>query len=435
MKLFKQIISESDASEEAKKQGLVHKGWGKYADKSGKIVAKSEDGKLVKIKSKNTFDEINGNILQKLSKYNIKPIQKIGEGTRGKAYLLKNGNVLKITSDISEAKSMIRIKKYNLKNVVKPIRIFKKQEGAKYYIEMEKLEKIPENIHNDKSFETSLGFITDSINEIDIKNINDVIKNKDKIYYANDFFSKNDMKKHYNNFLRSAKKYPKFTNDYINGLSELKNIGIEFNDSHFDNIMMDDKKNYKFIDIGYSHGAEKEKIKTLKENIEKSLSETVTPYQLHRNEYVMVTGLGVMYVDDIDTEGGRNPLNRYAVHVVSEPGTTKDAQWIGTEKIERVKDRNKDYEAPVDQEMLQWSHNTHKYFNEEKINMVNTDLRLTSIMNKLFESSHIEILTGQLEEWFNTFYSKAKEYDVTNDEIYKVRKNIREILDILKKYE
>lgn len=46
MKLFE------TASEEAKKQNLKHVGFGNYADSSGKIVAKSRDGKLIKVKNK-----------------------------------------------------------------------------------------------------------------------------------------------------------------------------------------------------------------------------------------------------------------------------------------------------------------------------------------------------------------------------------------------
>ena len=38
-----------EAGEEAKKRGLHHIGWGRYADKSGNLVAKSIDGKLVDI--------------------------------------------------------------------------------------------------------------------------------------------------------------------------------------------------------------------------------------------------------------------------------------------------------------------------------------------------------------------------------------------------
>ena len=41
------LIEDSEASQEAKRRGLKHVGWGKYADASGKVVAKSENGKLV----------------------------------------------------------------------------------------------------------------------------------------------------------------------------------------------------------------------------------------------------------------------------------------------------------------------------------------------------------------------------------------------------
>jgi (p)ppGpp synthase/HD superfamily hydrolase len=41
-----EILEESEASEEAKKKGLVSKGWGNWADKSGNIVAKTVKGKL-----------------------------------------------------------------------------------------------------------------------------------------------------------------------------------------------------------------------------------------------------------------------------------------------------------------------------------------------------------------------------------------------------
>jgi predicted kinase len=40
---------ESDAAKDAKKRGLIYKGFGRWADKSNTIVAKSENGKLVKI--------------------------------------------------------------------------------------------------------------------------------------------------------------------------------------------------------------------------------------------------------------------------------------------------------------------------------------------------------------------------------------------------
>ena len=46
-KIVKEVLEESQASDEAKKKGLKHVGFGHYADKNGDIVASSVDGKLV----------------------------------------------------------------------------------------------------------------------------------------------------------------------------------------------------------------------------------------------------------------------------------------------------------------------------------------------------------------------------------------------------
>jgi len=48
---LKKILNEQTAGAEAKKRGLKHVGWGKYADpSSGQVVAKSEKGRLVRLK-------------------------------------------------------------------------------------------------------------------------------------------------------------------------------------------------------------------------------------------------------------------------------------------------------------------------------------------------------------------------------------------------
>src|ERR1035441_2757716 len=41
-----EILEESEASEEAKKRGLVSKGWGRWYDKEGNLVARTDKGKL-----------------------------------------------------------------------------------------------------------------------------------------------------------------------------------------------------------------------------------------------------------------------------------------------------------------------------------------------------------------------------------------------------
>lgn len=47
---FEEFLLESDASEEAKRQGLVSAGWGLWKDKQGKVVARTVDGKLEPVK-------------------------------------------------------------------------------------------------------------------------------------------------------------------------------------------------------------------------------------------------------------------------------------------------------------------------------------------------------------------------------------------------
>ena len=42
-------LGESDAADQAKKQGLTNAGWGKWANAQGKIVAKTVDGRLQKV--------------------------------------------------------------------------------------------------------------------------------------------------------------------------------------------------------------------------------------------------------------------------------------------------------------------------------------------------------------------------------------------------
>lgn len=54
MILLLEIFNESTASDEAKKRGLISKGWGYWANSSGEIVARTVDGKLEYIFDKET---------------------------------------------------------------------------------------------------------------------------------------------------------------------------------------------------------------------------------------------------------------------------------------------------------------------------------------------------------------------------------------------
>lgn len=55
--LIKEVIQESDASEEANKKNLIYVGFGHWKNKAGKIVASTVDGKLEPIKDELWHDD------------------------------------------------------------------------------------------------------------------------------------------------------------------------------------------------------------------------------------------------------------------------------------------------------------------------------------------------------------------------------------------
>ena len=75
--LIRECILESEASDQAKKQGLKHVGWGKYADNSGKVVAKSVGGKLQKVgqQQKLLHKKTKQPNIQQRPKINIKQVE------------------------------------------------------------------------------------------------------------------------------------------------------------------------------------------------------------------------------------------------------------------------------------------------------------------------------------------------------------------------
>ena len=75
------LISEITPGEKAKKQGLHHVGFGNFANKSGKVIAKSEDGKLIPINKKptdyNSEKYMGKRVKQKISDLPMKQAQSI----------------------------------------------------------------------------------------------------------------------------------------------------------------------------------------------------------------------------------------------------------------------------------------------------------------------------------------------------------------------
>ncbi len=71
-----EILEESEASEEAKKRGLVGKGWGRWYDKEGNLVAKTEKGKLKFIVNKEPKQTSRPAVADELQRHEEKYINK-----------------------------------------------------------------------------------------------------------------------------------------------------------------------------------------------------------------------------------------------------------------------------------------------------------------------------------------------------------------------
>jgi len=175
-------------------------------------------------------------------------VRVLGSGAYGVAFLYEiNGEerVIKETIDYSEAKASAHLIGKKLQNVVNFYRVFKfKSNNKVYFIEQEYLEKgsttetylrtpIVIGIYK-KSFEFMLVYHRD---------------------YLNELIKKNRLEKELsrNNRYNKIEDYRNFIHDILNGLKELKDNKISFNDVHSGNIMYDSKtKHYKLIDIGLS---------------------------------------------------------------------------------------------------------------------------------------------------------------------------------------
>lgn len=200
-------------------------------------------------------------------KYNYKFHNAIGSGMSGTVYDIGNNRVLKITNDKEEAYAANKIKSKNFKNVYKVFKVFtfKKQHFSKFYIECERL--IPIRMNED--FEEFYNYIIqnqDADFKANLHMVDEVIKNSNNPEEFSELFSnKNDYEKDflcwhfgdnaYNFEIELMKMNIKLVrmnnqfNDLINGINELKSIGVNFYDIHMKNIMRDDSNNYKFVDI------------------------------------------------------------------------------------------------------------------------------------------------------------------------------------------
>ena len=193
----------------------------------------------------------------------------LGSGTQGVAYGLPGGKVLKISLDATEANAATLLIGKNLKGLYQVYGVYKHPHEKIYYVVQEKLAKGDQSVY--QKWETAMsGFIRwnkwgkDSAAKGTEKNTY-ILYSK---YYEKDFNSSNEWSpsliKHFNKFVKEDKDgyLDQPVKDIMNGLVNLRKLGIEFRDLWQPNIMKG-KKGYVIIDIGYSRSGGSG-IKTLK---------------------------------------------------------------------------------------------------------------------------------------------------------------------------
>jgi len=221
-------------------------------------------------------------LIEKLKKigYYIDNAGVLGGGSYGIAILLKNGHVLKITEDYSEARSANRIKGKKLKNVYNVFRVFTFNDfsyNRMYFIEQELLRNvekyvekflydnfvmdgenaiilIPNSTNTKYMHHRTLRSLILSIFRNNYNDNTDFIVQLDNYNQANENYEKT-TREHVINYIRDSRT-KKFYLDMINAADELHENNILFDDAHEGNIMMDDKGNYKIIDLGISQSPE-----------------------------------------------------------------------------------------------------------------------------------------------------------------------------------
>jgi hypothetical protein len=215
----------------------------------------------------------------------------IDSGTRGTAYELSDGRVLKATGDKSEAQSAALIKKNPSPYIFQPERVFelngkeykpgktspRNEAGQQYFILQKKLEPLEylrkkhtewnwNNIY--KILEYELGHsIAKSITTSNVQDLpyDRPLEALQKIQDESD--GKLEFDKFKKEITADKDTYINFWKPLLLGLLHLKKLGIKFSDAGEGNIMVDpESEKPVIIDIGYSKGrGENEKIPKLNE--------------------------------------------------------------------------------------------------------------------------------------------------------------------------
>lgn len=258
-------------------------------------IEKINASKKIRAASKFIIDMYLPEIKRKLRKQRIELKNIIAEGSFGIAYNTNDSKkVLKITTDLDEAKTSSKIIGKNLKNVVNIYRVFSFTAiNDIYFILQEKLLplstkdlEIFDDVSNRLPKTEDINKMMNAYNEyLSIGNMKDFVKKncfisgKDQkiadIYES--LGGKSFEKKHFlvvaffcwgivrgtNPLLFSNKDKDYALSFYKNpalegalkGIYEMKKKGITYTDNHSKNFLKDSKGNYKWIDLGYGSKA------------------------------------------------------------------------------------------------------------------------------------------------------------------------------------
>jgi serine/threonine protein kinase len=168
----------------------------------------------------------------------------LGAGTQGVAYSVSSGQVLKVTQDKSEAIAAAHVVNKSFKNVYKVFKVFEigqSPRGQLFGILQEKLAPVPQTetlLRNLLEFD---GGLTYPLNHNEYETPEDLEYVKEIITVTGQADGMSDQ-------------IPQVTaavSQIINGLREIKSVGITYGDLHIGNIMKRGA-NYVLIDFGYS---------------------------------------------------------------------------------------------------------------------------------------------------------------------------------------
>lgn len=162
----------------------------------------------------------------------------IGEGAQGEVYALKgSNNVLKMTRDSREARSMQVVKDHPQKNIVRVYNVWKyKQFNNAFFIEEEKLKPLP--------FQMEMAYIIGSDKILDMVDVDlpgDIVEEHDEVAIKKVEGVIDSFEGNIRDFLEQT----------IEIAHQLKALNIKWPDYHTGNIMMAGKI-MKVIDLGLS---------------------------------------------------------------------------------------------------------------------------------------------------------------------------------------